>query len=204
MTSDNLDDVLDALQDAFRETDAPVVGTRAVADRLDRERRRVYDDLVLLERAGDVDSYSPHSKARVWWPAPHPWQASAAASGPPAPTADESPTRTDERDDAVAGRSDGAQTLAALAHDAHVPGAGAGDTAQQRHQSLQAVLEELRDRGAATRGELQDDVFPDHSAGYETPNSWWKNCIRPALAELADRDDRLQRADGRSPWRWQE
>lgn len=200
MPSNDLDDVLDALRDAFAETDAPVVGTRPVADRLDRDRRRVYDDLVLLERAGDVASYSPHSKARVWWPTPHPWSAPADASATPAPTADESPTHTDERDSAPSGRPDDAPTLAELARDVHVP--GHDDTVQQRHQAVQAVLETIRDRGAVTRGELQDELFADHSAGYETANSWWKNCIRPALSELADRDDRLQAADGRRPWRW--
>lgn len=46
-----------------------------------------------------------------------------------------------------------------------------------------AVTHLLRHEGA-TAGELTAQVYPEATGGYETPESWWRDCVEDAFASL--------------------
>lgn len=63
-----LDDVLAELHTLLREENRPVANAPELAERLDQSRRKTLDDLRLLERNGDVESFEAGANALVWWP----------------------------------------------------------------------------------------------------------------------------------------
>lgn len=81
---------------------------------------------------------------------------------------------------------------------------GSGEKADRRRDAVRAALEYIREREQATPAELKDDVYPDHTGEYASGRSWWKNCVYPALRDLADGDDRLEKADTTGRWSWNE
>lgn len=105
-----------------------------------------------------------------------------------------------DRDAPVAESAPGEITLESI----DVP--GSGEKAVSRREAVGGVLEYIQEHGEATPAGLKENVYPDHEAGYtagEDPaRSWWKNCVYPALREIADRDDRLEKADQTGRWSW--
>ncbi|MFA9428541.1 hypothetical protein [Natronorubrum sp. A-ect3] len=81
-----------------------------------------------------------------------------------------------------------------------VPGSGTKATA--RREAVRAAMDHIREHGAAQPNDLREHVYPDHPAKYETANSWWKNCVYKGLVQLAERDDRLEKADTTGVWSW--
>lgn len=83
---------------------------------------------------------------------------------------------------------------------------GSGEKADRRRAAVGAALEYIREHGEATPTDLREDVYPDHEAGYtsggDPARSWWKNAIYPALRAIAERDDRLEKADTTGRWSW--
>ena len=81
---------------------------------------------------------------------------------------------------------------------------GSGAKLEARREALHAVVAYLREHGSATPAEFRSDVYPDHDGGYtegqDPARSWWKNAMYPALAELADRTDVLEKADTTGEW----
>lgn len=55
---------------------------------------------------------------------------------------------------------------------------------RERRSAIREVYGYLRQHGPATREDLQDDVFPDASGGYPTPEEWWDDLVRPGLDTL--------------------
>jgi hypothetical protein len=81
--------------------------------------------------------------------------------------------------------------------------------------AVAAVLDELRERGTATKGELVQAVMPGHDLGYDAEaavdhvvtsgeryrGAWWRRVVKPAL----EQDERVKKpSGGRSEWRWTE
>jgi len=65
---------------------------------------------------------------------------------------------------------------------------GAGEKLQERREAVLAVLEYLDTaEDTTTPAELREAVYPDHSARYESADSWWKNLGQVALRQLRDR-----------------
>jgi hypothetical protein len=60
--------------------------------------------------------------------------------------------------------------------------------------------------GSATRVELSEEVYPEHTGRYESgmdpAYSWWKNCILPGLSAIAERSDEVEAADHSGVWRY--
>lgn len=70
--------------------------------------------------------------------------------------------------------------------------AGAG-RAVRRVFSLLVELETVSET------EAKEQVYPDHDAGYRSPDEWWADAVRPALESLPG----VERADGdRERWRY--
>jgi len=67
-----------------------------------------------------------------------------------------------------------------------------------------AVVEYLREHGEATPAELRSEVYPEHhgryTSGKDPARSWWKNAMYPALRELAERTDAVEKADEAGTW----
>jgi predicted CopG family antitoxin len=79
---------------------------------------------------------------------------------------------------------------------------GSGTKLEARREALHVVVEYLREHGTATPSNFERDVYPDHSARYETPRSWWKNAMYPGLVELAERVDDVEKPDTSGEWTW--
>lgn len=81
---------------------------------------------------------------------------------------------------------------------------GSGRKLEDRREALHAAVEYLREHGEATPADFRADVYPDYPAHYtdadDPARSWWKNCIYKGLAELADRTDKIERADTSGEW----
>jgi len=84
---------------------------------------------------------------------------------------------------------------------------GSGDKQQEREEALRAVVDYLREHGAAEPKDFKNDVYPDHTARYTKGDnpaySWWTNCMYKGLAEVADRTDVIASADQTGRWTWE-
>lgn len=119
-------------------------------------------------------------------------------------------TNHSERDDASerasARRDEPHAEAAALSLDERIDAVdvpGSGSKADARRAAVRAAVDHLREHGDATPNDLKDTLYRDHKAEYATARSWWKNCVYPALADLADGDERLQKADQSGRWSWE-
>jgi len=83
---------------------------------------------------------------------------------------------------------------------------GAGAKLDDRHDALTAAVTYLIRHESATRAELSEEVYPDHTGRYESGKdpaySWWKNCILPGLSAIAERSDDVEAADHSGVWRY--
>lgn len=81
---------------------------------------------------------------------------------------------------------------------------GSGEKLEARREALFAVVAYLRDHGTASPADFRRDVYPEHEAGYTTgsdpPRSWWKNAMYPGLRGLAERTERVEKADTTGKW----
>lgn len=60
---------------------------------------------------------------------------------------------------------------------------GSGEREVQRREALRRVLEYIRKHDEASPSEIKETFFGEFSGGYESPRSWWKNCIYKGLRE---------------------
>lgn len=169
-------------------TDAPLMGqtTISVSDELADElyarkgRGESYEDVIwqlLEEESGDEprDSSSPVEQT------------------PPSEPAD---TRRDETE------TEPAEPLSLEDRLDIIDVPGSGEKEVQRREAVRAAVDYIQEHGGATPADLKDDVYPDHTGDYASGRSWWKNCVYPALRELAESDDRLEKADQSGRWSW--
>lgn len=91
-----------------------------------------------------------------------------------------------------------------------LPGSVDADAAAD---AVAAAVDELRERGSATKGELVSAVMPQHDLGYDVAaatekvgtsgeryrGAWWRRVIKPGL----EQEERVKKpSGGRSEWRW--
>lgn len=79
---------------------------------------------------------------------------------------------------------------------------GSGSKLDDRHEALTAAVTYLIRHESATRAELSEEIYPDHTGRFETAYSWWKNCILPGLSAIAERSDVVEAADQSGVWRF--
>jgi hypothetical protein len=206
----DLDEALRDVRAALLELiddETPVATSPQLADRLNRDRRRVHDDLERLQLLDAADSLQAGAHARVWWPEPHPWRDthadSAPHSEPPgAPVGDERPPQQQR------GQEPHVQDVvddlrAALRRDLPTRGKDL-DEIDAMLEAVAAAAEYLRANGEAGATELQESLYGQHSGPYGSNVSWYKKCIKPGLSVLDD-DGRLPieaPTGAGQPWRW--
>jgi hypothetical protein len=77
-------------------------------------------------------------------------------------------------------------------------------------EAIQAVIDHLREDGAASMREIVAEVMPEHPLGYDVPElepgdryrgAWWRRVVKPAL----EKDERVVKPDtGGSEWQFKE
>lgn len=77
---------------------------------------------------------------------------------------------------------------------------GTGEKHDERREALYAVVEYLREHGKATPNEFKTEVYPEHTAQFSTPQSWWKNAMYKGLAELTYQTEFIRSADNSGTW----
>jgi hypothetical protein len=218
----DLDDVLDALRAQVAEHDAPVATSAQVADRLDRERRRVLEDLRVLDRAGDVGSMKAGARARVWWPVRDDsggcgYDDSAQVtvndeSHEDGPRATGTPRPTDDTAEGSGGVTAEYRDEAALAdqspHDvvedalADFEAGRTRDEREARQASARAALGWLQQHGRpASRADFVAEAYPEHGLDSQGEDTWWRKVARPALKCAADHGFVETDSSGRK-YRW--
>ena len=147
-----------------REDRARPVTAGDVAEALDCSRRTAHNKLGTLTEEGVLRTRKVGARSRVWW---IPIEAEQDQS---------EPTRRPAVTDA--------------AHDVDLP--GSGDTLEQRRDALLAAYDYLSDHPEAKKADFLRDVYPEHSAAFESAEGWW-NAIQPALRELPGVDPPKER-----------
>jgi hypothetical protein len=204
-------------------TVSDTLGTLVDEGVLDRRSREIPDrpatdsgrrwDMYNEERpftAWFVPTVLPSDPAiRETWPSAkisgYQWEDIAAFDGPTTDISGKplrggrSPTPEPRGTDAETGTAELQTTVEGVAEDV-VP--GSGQKLEERKAALVAVVKYLTDNGSATRAEVSEEVYPDHTGRYETAYSWWKNCILPGLSAIAERSDVVEAADQSGVWRY--
>jgi hypothetical protein len=199
---------LDDVEAAMLRHDDPVVTASNLADALDEDvtSRHVLDLLRLLERAGDVESKKIGARAVAWWhvdrvcpprlpPEEQPDQRalddgpdfepreSAHARGDEAPAED-----VDRRPEADVAAFDALETPAMT------------DSEEDHRRAVFAIYDLLREE-PRTRGQVQDELHEEFTAGYQNERTWWRRVAKPALEE---HPDVKTPSGGADPWRFVE
>lgn len=152
----------DALLAPFREADDPVLTTEEVGDSVPFRRAHTVEGLERLVSEGVLERKQV-GDGTVWWLPGH--TETEARRGPmPGATHEYESGLPPELENAI-------WTLS--------------DPDESERAAIYATCHYLSEHGPASAEMLRDEVFPDHSAGYDDPESWWNECIRPALAALA-------------------
>jgi len=177
-----------------------MAGTQDVADYVGCSYETAYKKLRKLEDSGSVNSQKV-ANARVWLRADEQTPSEHRETGEnTAQTDDGRDTGTATVDATHSTLPDGLAILTADVGRDELPGSGA--KLDERIGALQAVVAHLVERGTATPSDFQDDVYPDHPAQYDTPRSWWKNAMYPALASVAETTDAVKSADESGRWQF--
>jgi len=174
----------------------PVVTVRDILDVLDVEASdtHVRHKMEVLAAAGTLNRKDVGARAVSWWHTDR-------VSGPrddPAEHPDQTDLSDQDQFEAPRDATGGPDTDVELVATIDLP--GEGQKAISRQQALLAVLNLLDHQGEMRAGEIRDTVYPDEPAAYEHAHSWWKNCVSPALSELADRDRVELRDRSRGIW----
>ena len=58
------------------------------------------------------------------------------------------------------------------------------DLGTEERRAVRRAFDRLIAEGTVSASELQEEVYPDHEAGYGSADEWWEACLRPALEAL--------------------
>ena len=166
-----LDDVLGV----FGEIRGPVVTSADVADALDCSRDTARRKLGELRRQGRVESRETAGRV-VWW-----------LSNSGSDDAPDSNNRSRSGEDVERAPEDVADALDTLGLDSG------------RRAAVRAMYALLRERGTARKSDFTSEVYPDHSAGYQSSGGWWNALGKDALGELPGV---RKPAEGRPQWQF--
>lgn len=144
-----------------------------VMEALDCSRRTAHDKLNELVEEGLLETRKVGARSRVWWiPITGP-----ATSGM---AVDEDNVVEEDRPLAVEQR----------VQEMELP--GSGPRLQDRRDAILAAFDYLRENPSAKKSDFLEDVYPEFSAGFDTPDGWW-NVIQRALKELPHVDPPQER-----------
>lgn len=133
-----------------------------VMEHLDCSRRTAHNKLNVLVDEGVLETRKVGARGRVWW---EPIEAKSELQ----PTA----SRTEDATPPPAVQ----ETIEAV----DLP--GSGSTLEARREALLASYRYLIEHPGAKKSDFLENVYPDHSAGFETDEGWW-NAVQPALKEF--------------------
>jgi DNA-binding transcriptional regulator YhcF (GntR family) len=71
----------------------------------------------------------------------------------------------------------------------------------ERREAVRACFDHLRSRGCATRSDFTADVYPEHSVGFPSEESWWVGVVIRDFERLAERHDRIS-VPGKANDKW--
>lgn len=177
-----LDDVLGV----FGEVRGPVVTSADVADALDCSRDTARRKLTELRRQGRVESRE--TAGRVVW-----WLSNSGSDG----TLDSDDHRHGDDGGHRAG-DDGGEDAESAPEDVNeaLDALGLGT---ERRAAVRAMYDFLREQGTARKSDFTGEVYPDHSAGYQSAGGWWNALGKDALGELPGV---RKPSEGRPQWRF--
>lgn len=132
-----------------------------VMEALDCSRRTAHNKLNELVETGELRTRKVGARSRVWWV---PIERPAGADG-------------------ALGSRERRTTRAVRQVVEEVELPGDGETLERRRAALLAAYEYLIENPSARKSEFLENVYPEHSAGFESREGWW-NAIQPALKEL--------------------
>lgn len=167
-TQYSLSNVLGLFQD--REGYEPWT-TREVADRIGSTRRTALTKLTELENRGEISSKSIGKNGRggrVWWRSTE-----ARSQSGPVDT----------------------ETLEAKIRELELP--GDEEKVRRRRKAVKRAYEYLRETEKAMASEIAEVVYEQDDAGFGSPDTLWRKCLRPALKDLG-----LETPDRGKPWRF--
>lgn len=64
-----------------------------------------------------------------------------------------------------------------------VPAKGGEAEARRKREAIRAAYDHLKQVGKAGKSDFSSDVFPENTAGYDSPGGWW-NMVQPRLKQL--------------------
>jgi hypothetical protein len=136
-----------------REDHARPLTASDIMDAVGCSRRTAHNKLNELVERDVLRTRKVGSRSRVWWV----------------------PIEADGEDSGVG------PDRAELVEDVDLP--GTGKTLKAREAALVAAYEYLQEYPEAKKSDFLQEVYPEHTAGFETAEGWW-NALQPALADL--------------------
>jgi hypothetical protein len=213
-------DAREALVDALDEADTPVVGTTAVAERLDVSRPTATGLLEQSVAAGEART-GRVGGTRVWW-LPISSTDSGAFTVPktesktPANTEPESEpeseSQPDTLEDQTTDMSPDARKFDGLGESARERLRGGLPTRLKSEEdvddmvaAVEAAVALVARRGTAGASDIQSALWDAHAGPYTNATGWYQGCIREGMQILASEgfvDDLQQPGGPGQPWRW--
>lgn len=144
-----------------------------VMESLDCSRRTAHDKLNVLVEEGLLETRKVGARSRVWW---------IPITGPGVGD-------TSQPADSV---NQPARPLAVEQRVQEMELPGSGPRLEDRREAILAAFDYLREHPSAKKSDFLEDVYPAHSAGFDTPDGWW-NVVQRALKELPHVDPPKER-----------
>lgn len=162
-----------------------------VMEALECSRRTAHNKLQELVERGDLETRKIGARGRVWWvPLEGRVDTRATDAASRRGTDQTGNAHSDSRTEPPTTDHSFPPAVEAALETVDLPGSGA--TLEARKAALLAAYAYLTDNPSATKAEFLEHVYPDHPAGFETPEGWW-NAIQPPLKELPGVDSPEER-----------
>jgi len=190
----------DDIVEAIRAVEYPVARAKDVAERVDVGKRAVLNRLEGLVEEGRVERLDVGARSAVWWVAPDETETIAFENGSTIEVGDPAEGELEGGDPSAYVETASADAVDVDFEAIDLPGSGA--KLDERRDALRACIAYLVENGVATRADFEADVYPEHPARYETPRSWWKNCLTDGLSAVAERSDAVEKPDYTGDWRY--
>jgi hypothetical protein len=152
----------DALLTPFREADEPVLTTGEVRESVPFGGGPTAEGLDRLAAEGVLERKSVGDEA-VWWLPGY--------------------TATDERRGPMPGATHEYEGGLSSQLENEISTLDAPD--ERERAAVYAACYYLSEYGPASPETLRAEVFPQNAGGYDDPDRWWRECVRPALAALS-------------------
>lgn len=78
------------------------------------------------------------------------------------------------------------------------------DVSDSRRKAVRACLEYLQEHGSAQKKNFVEDVYSEHTAGYESPGGWWNKIGKEHLKAVVEQLDSFSAPvkEGSHTWRY--